>query len=856
MRAHCESADQCFRQYCETGDPVALGEVFDSTAGPLMRVALWLVGNRTDAEDLLQRTFLKAILTREQFRVGAPVLPWLMGLLGNEARRQRRERDRAAAVRPVQDRVADPEAVAFAREFADTVRSVGDRLGAPYDEVLRLHLEAGLNCKEIAARLERPPGTVRTQLMRALDLLRRRLPNGFAAGMTVAAAVGSGALSEVRAAVVTAAHDAVTIAVPIAAPTWAAATATTTSPLRTTLITKQMLIAIPVLLLGGTAAFMPIWRHEPPPADPAHAAVTANEMPGPRSGDAAIKDLDRLLVNGPMQDPEAVALPRLLLLGAMPAGNPAVVLTADGRRPYSVVANTANTSVLLRIDRAAPWHEVTKLLHELQGQGKRQVQFAAQLPEGGAGCFTLALPMNDKVGATVDLRLHRERDGVPPSSIVPVLRRMVRGREGYLAGLNEWQRKQVKSRCPEPFAVSITAPEDAPFEQVLQVVAAANLAGVKSMLVTRTEPSGNGGSPATSPNRSPYAIDLGPYPRIAIRTRSLTPAPATVSDGVVGCTVAAAAPPPERQPGGIGQKYGRRSSQWIATREEQMGWSPTDSINAGLAWLTAAQQPDGSFLDSDGRPDVEASALVTMALLGKITAQSAPEEINVVTKSIGWILGQQRDDGCLAPEGPDCMRHHCLATYALAEAYGMMSCQELRGSLDDALEWLDQQRPEDGGFATILRDAASTPAAIMALATAEFFSVKVPVPCKQAIAWFDEAANTEDATAMSAELFCRIFVGQNPKQDEQKVAAAGRLPKAADPKDPWCMHWTTYCLFQMGGELWNTWQTRLKEIAQQQVGVGSGAGSWQPAFDNSRVTTTALRVLSLHAFNRYSRLIR
>ena len=48
MRAHCESADQCFRQYCETGDPVALGEVFDSTAGPLMRVALWLVGIRPE----------------------------------------------------------------------------------------------------------------------------------------------------------------------------------------------------------------------------------------------------------------------------------------------------------------------------------------------------------------------------------------------------------------------------------------------------------------------------------------------------------------------------------------------------------------------------------------------------------------------------------------------------------------------------------------------------------------------------------------------------------------------------------------------------------------------------------------
>ena len=62
-----------------------------SALGPALktdpaRVALWLAGNRSDAEDLLQRTFLKAIETRHKFRHGEPVLPWLMGLLGHEGR--------------------------------------------------------------------------------------------------------------------------------------------------------------------------------------------------------------------------------------------------------------------------------------------------------------------------------------------------------------------------------------------------------------------------------------------------------------------------------------------------------------------------------------------------------------------------------------------------------------------------------------------------------------------------------------------------------------------------------------------------------------------------------------------------
>ena len=71
MTLYRDPADSRFRQYCETGDPDALGDVFDCTAGRLQRVAVWLTGNREDADDLLQRTFLKAIETRAQFRLGA-----------------------------------------------------------------------------------------------------------------------------------------------------------------------------------------------------------------------------------------------------------------------------------------------------------------------------------------------------------------------------------------------------------------------------------------------------------------------------------------------------------------------------------------------------------------------------------------------------------------------------------------------------------------------------------------------------------------------------------------------------------------------------------------------------------------
>ncbi|HZN39845.1 MAG TPA: sigma-70 family RNA polymerase sigma factor [Planctomycetota bacterium] len=269
--------DRRFAHFCRTGDPDALGDVFDHTAGRLMRIALWLAGDRADAEDLLQRTFLQAIETRTQFEPGKPVLPWLMGLLGNQARKLRRDRDRAMALRPPADRVRDPEVEASARELEQAVGAVRDRLGEPYREVLRLHLEQGFDAKEIAERLGRPAGTVRTQLMRALDLLRRRLPGGFVAGLGALTVVDVAAVAAVRTAVMTSAHGA-------AAGVMAGTAATTTVTLGGLLMAKKVLLVLPVALLLAAVTWVTVWRGSGDEAlQPAPVVSRVNGSSGPDS---------------------------------------------------------------------------------------------------------------------------------------------------------------------------------------------------------------------------------------------------------------------------------------------------------------------------------------------------------------------------------------------------------------------------------------------------------------------------------------------------------------------------------------------------------------------------------------------
>src|SRR5262245_22144630 len=60
----------------------------------LLRSALLLCGNETEAEDLVQETFLRALESARQFRGDSTVHTWLHGILLNLRHRRIREQKR------------------------------------------------------------------------------------------------------------------------------------------------------------------------------------------------------------------------------------------------------------------------------------------------------------------------------------------------------------------------------------------------------------------------------------------------------------------------------------------------------------------------------------------------------------------------------------------------------------------------------------------------------------------------------------------------------------------------------------------------------------------------------------------
>ncbi len=193
-----ESLGNLFERYRLSGDPDALARVFDGCAPAILEVAIQLARDTAEAEDLVQATFLTAIESSGGYEAGRPLVPWLLGILANHARKLRRNDARSIPG----DCVTAPMAVdtirtVQGREFSRVVAESIEGLEEPYRSVLVFHLLHGMSSTEIGHALGRSPGTVRSQVARGMDCLRRTLPVGFA-GAAAALGIPTRGLAAVR----------------------------------------------------------------------------------------------------------------------------------------------------------------------------------------------------------------------------------------------------------------------------------------------------------------------------------------------------------------------------------------------------------------------------------------------------------------------------------------------------------------------------------------------------------------------------------------------------------------------------------------------------------------------------------
>ena len=162
-----------------SGDEQALRWLYDRHGAAVLHLAHASLGNRHDAEDVVQATFVAAWQSRERYDpgLGSP-LAWLLGIARRKAVDQVRLRAR-------QDRVADTlrrveTAIGDRDSGADTVVDrlvVADELRVlepAQRRVLELSFYDDLTHGQIAALTGMPLGTVKSHLRRGIARLRSR----------------------------------------------------------------------------------------------------------------------------------------------------------------------------------------------------------------------------------------------------------------------------------------------------------------------------------------------------------------------------------------------------------------------------------------------------------------------------------------------------------------------------------------------------------------------------------------------------------------------------------------------------------------------------------------------------------
>jgi RNA polymerase sigma-70 factor (ECF subfamily) len=160
---------------CRRRDPRAFEELVDATYRKVFTLALRLLGDRGDAEDVTQETFLRVFRSIRGFREEASFETWLYRIATNTALTHLKRRGRFPEV------LAEPQELDdVATEGTDASEQLLERdeikralasLSLGLRTVVVLKDVYGLSCREIAAEMGISEGAVKVRLHRA----RRKL---------------------------------------------------------------------------------------------------------------------------------------------------------------------------------------------------------------------------------------------------------------------------------------------------------------------------------------------------------------------------------------------------------------------------------------------------------------------------------------------------------------------------------------------------------------------------------------------------------------------------------------------------------------------------------------------------------
>lgn len=165
---------------CLEGDEVSLRSLVDQYQGLLFGLCYRLIGNRQDAEDIVQEVFLRAFRSLDGWDATRPLKPWLAKIAVNCCRTALSNRSRRPMPIEFLDDLADDRQSSRtnrgpAADLGEELQLALENLRDEYRTCFVMYHQQEMSLAEIGEVIGCPEGTIKTWLFRARRELAEQL---------------------------------------------------------------------------------------------------------------------------------------------------------------------------------------------------------------------------------------------------------------------------------------------------------------------------------------------------------------------------------------------------------------------------------------------------------------------------------------------------------------------------------------------------------------------------------------------------------------------------------------------------------------------------------------------------------
>lgn len=339
----------------------------------------------------------------------------------------------------------------------------------------------------------------------------------------------------------------------------------------------------------------------------------------------------------------------------------------------------------------------------------------------------------------------------------------------------------------------------------------------------------------------------------------------------------------------LGSFHGRNlEDRTLLLREGGGTMRSEEAVELGLEWLAKHQFPDGSWRtdafsiagrcackDPGKEHTVAGTALALLPFLGIGETHLQGRHAKRIKLGLSFLLSKQQPNGSFH----DNAYENALASLTICEAYGLSKDKPLLLlPAQAAVNFIVGAQSSDGswGYTPLTKgDTSVSGWQFSAIKAGYYAGLSIPAATLARFStYLDSVADPggngygykepgTTKTTSATGLFCRQYYGWGPRHPLQARGIAHLLlPEnivTEDAPAPYFLYYATQMMHHAGGEAWETWNSRARELLINLQDQGKEKtlehqkGSWPAIGDDyvkegGRIMSTALALLALEAY--------